>query len=91
MPALPVDAVDGMIATDASARMDADVAPRFRPGDCGQIRNINPPAHTRLPRYVRGRSGVVETDHGVFCFNDTNAHGQGPQTSARLWRPVHRA
>jgi len=77
MPALPVEHVDGLIATGATARMDADVAPRFRPGDRVLVRNINPATHTRLPRYVRGKSGVVEADRGVFCFNDTNAHGEG--------------
>ena len=77
MPALPVEHVDGLIATGASARMADAVAPRFRPGDRVSVRNINPATHTRLPRYVRGKSGVVEADRGVFCFNDTNAHGQG--------------
>ena len=41
------------------------------------MRNINPATHTRLPRYVRGKTGIIELDRGVFCFNDTNAHGQG--------------
>ena len=77
MPALPVDHVDGLLKTGASARLDAEAKPRFRPGDHVSVRNINPPTHTRLPRYVRGKQGVVELDHGVFCFNDTNAHGQG--------------
>ena len=77
MPALPVEHVDGLIATGASARMADAVTPRFRPGDRIIVRNINPATHTRLPRYVRGKSGVVEADRGVFCFNDTNAHGQG--------------
>jgi nitrile hydratase len=30
-----------------------------------------------MPRYVRGKSGAVERDHGVFVFPDTNAIGQG--------------
>ena len=77
MPALPVENVAGLIATGATARMEADVAPRFRPGDRVLVRNINPATHTRLPRYARGKPGVVEVDRGIFCFNDTNAHGQG--------------
>jgi nitrile hydratase beta subunit len=74
---LPVQAVDGVIATGGSARMDADVAPRFRPGDRIRAQNINPPTHTRLPRYVRGKTGIVEADRGVFSFNDTNSRGLG--------------
>ena len=77
MPALAVEQVDGLIATGASARMPDEVTPRFRPGDRVTVRNINPLTHTRLPRYVRGKTGTVEADRGVFCFNDANAHGQG--------------
>ena len=77
MPALPLEAVDGLIATGASTRMDEDVSPRFQPGNRIRVRNMNPATHTRLPRYARGKIGIIEADHGVFCFNDTNAHGQG--------------
>ena len=52
MAALPVEAIDTLIATGASARMDADVAAGFRPGDRVRVRNINPATHTRLPRYT---------------------------------------
>lgn len=51
--------------------------PRFRPGDRVITRNMHPPGHTRLPRYARGKRGVIERVHGVFVFPDTNAHGQG--------------
>jgi nitrile hydratase len=40
-------------------------------------RNINPTGHTRLPRYIRGKHGVVEMMHGSFILPDTNAHGRG--------------
>ena len=42
-----------------------------------RARNLNPSGHTRLPRYVRGKSGVVARDWGVFVFPDTNAHHAG--------------
>ena len=77
MPALPLEHVDGLLATGATARMADDVAARFKPGDRVTVRNLNPASHTRLPRYARGKTGTVEADHGVFCFNDTNAHGEG--------------
>jgi nitrile hydratase subunit beta len=60
-----------------TARRDGGAAPRFRPGDAVVARNINPAGHTRLPRYARGKQGVIDRDHGVFVFADTNAHGQG--------------
>ena len=46
---------------------------RFKPGDPVVARNLNPRGHTRLPRYVRGRRGVIDRDHGVFVFPDTHA------------------
>ncbi len=39
--------------------------------------NIHPPGHTRLPRYVRGKRGLVEKVHGPFVFPDANADGRG--------------
>jgi nitrile hydratase beta subunit len=50
---------------------------RFRPGDPIVARNLNPAGHTRLPRYVRGKRGVVRRDWGIYAFPDTNAHGGG--------------
>ena len=79
MPALAPEQVDGLLRTGASTRVEAEVAPRFRPGEHVMVRNINPASHTRLPRYARGRRGVIESDHGVFVFPDTSAHGQGPR------------
>jgi nitrile hydratase len=78
------------------ARLDDPVAPRFRPGDRVAARNLHPPGHTRLPRYVRGRRGVVDRDHGVFIFPDSHALGLGrkPQhvysvrfAARELWGP----
>ena len=62
--------------------VDTDIPPRFKAGDTVIARNINPLHHTRLPRYIRGRRGVVQLDHGIFLLPDTNAHG-GPD------RPQH--
>ena len=49
----------------------------FRVGQRVRARNINPLTHTRLPRYARGKFGVVEKAHGIFVFPDTNAQGLG--------------
>jgi nitrile hydratase len=79
-----------------AARLDDEVASKFKPGDRVVARNINPIGHTRLPRYVRGRQGAIDRDHGVFIFADTNAMGLGkkPQhvysvrfTARELWGP----
>lgn len=76
---MAINAEQALAATlvGASARVDADVAPRFKAGDRIRVRNINPRGHTRLPRYLRDKVGVVTVDFGVFAFPDTHAHGLG--------------
>ena len=60
-----------------SARIDAATAPCFSVGQRVTVRNIHPCGHTRVPRYVRSKTGVIERDYGVFVFPDTRAHGEG--------------
>jgi nitrile hydratase beta subunit len=50
---------------------------RYAKGARVRARNLNPSGHTRLPRYVRGKAGVIARDWGVFAFPDTNAHHAG--------------
>jgi nitrile hydratase beta subunit len=54
---------------------DIGVTPRFSVGDRVRARNINPPGHTRLPRYVRGKLGVVTLFHGVHDVQDELPEG----------------
>lgn len=58
-------------------RQNSETNARFKVGDPVRARKMNPLGHTRLPRYVRGREGVVARYHGIFVFPDTNAHFQG--------------
>jgi len=50
---------------------------RFKEGDLVRTANINPPTHTRLPRYARGKTGAVEAVRGVHVFPDSAAIGAG--------------
>jgi nitrile hydratase subunit beta len=56
---------------------DPKVPPLFAVGQRVRARNMNPTGHTRLPRYARGRMGVIARDHGVYLLPDTHAHFQG--------------
>lgn len=80
-PALPAARVAAFIARGSPASRESSREPRFQPGQRVRARNLNPVGHTRLPRYVRGKSGVIARVHGVFVFPDTNAHflGETPQ------------
>jgi nitrile hydratase len=82
----------------AALRRDRSFKARFKPGDRVIARNMNPAGHTRIPRYVRGRRGVIKHDWGVFVFPDTHAHGRGtnPQhcyavefSARELWGDAH--
>lgn len=77
MPMLTKEMVPGMVFASPSTRLDLDIAAKFKPGDAIVARNINPAGHTRLPRYVRGKRGTIERDHGVFTLPDSVAHGGG--------------
>ena len=80
-PPLTAEMVTPSIARGGSARRNAQVAPRFREGQHVRALNINAVGHTRLPRYARGKSGVIFRDHGVFVFPDSNAKflGEAPE------------
>ena len=56
-----------------------DAPPRFAVGDAVRARDLHPSGHTRLPRYVRGRPGVVARVHPACVFPDAHAHGRGEQ------------
>ena len=81
VPALTTQKAATLIAKGVPANRDVPVAPRFQDGQRVRARNIHPVGHTRLPRYARGKLGVIDRDHGVFVFPDTNAHylGEKPQ------------
>ena len=93
-PAMKAEMVPNVLQTGGSTRMPDAVQPRFKVGDRVRGRNINPVGHTRLPRYARGKLGVVSIDHGVFHTPDTLVAGQGPKpqhvfsvsfTATELW------
>ena len=82
--------------TRGSFYRQAQAPARFKPGDRVRAKNIHPPTHTRLPRYARGRVGVVELVHGCHAFPDTVAidKGDNPQwlytvvfEGTELWGP----
>ena len=65
------------IAQGAPANREVAAVARFASGQPVRARNINAVTHTRLPRYVRGKAGMICRDYGVFVFPDRNALGLG--------------
>ena len=76
-PALGLATSDRWLTRGIASSVDPKVRPSFKARQRVRARNINPTGHTRLPRYARGKIGVIVRDHGVYLFPDTNAHFQG--------------
>ncbi len=49
----------------------------FKAGDRVRTKIMHPATHTRLPRYARGRLGVIERVLGCQVFPDRSAFGNG--------------
>lgn len=69
--------VPGVLARGSPTERPAGTAARFAVGDAVRMFAGEVPHHTRLPRYVRGRCGVVERVHGAHVFADAHATGRG--------------
>lgn len=57
-------------------RPELDVEPRFAVGDVVVTRTVHPVEHTRLPRYLRGKRGVVDRLYGGFDLPELAARGE---------------
>ena len=81
IPRLTADKIPSFVQNGVRFSRDIAITPKFREGQRVRARNMNPPNHTRLPRYARGKTGTVEQDYGVFVFPDTAAQflGEKPQ------------
>lgn len=93
-PALSLATSSRWLTRGIPSSDDPTVRPLFKVNQRVRARNINPTGHTRLPRYARGKTGVIVRDHGVYVFPDTNAHFQGEKrqhvysvrfTARELW------
>jgi nitrile hydratase len=76
-PALSLATSPRWLSRGIASSEDPGVRPLFKVRQRVRARNINPAGHTRLPRYARGKIGVIVRDHGVYLFPDSNAHFQG--------------
>lgn len=94
--AVPASAVPQVLVRGGPTERPAGSPARFGVGDAVRAQVMNPVHHTRLPRYLRGRRGVVERVHGVHVFPDASARGLGesPQwlyavrfDAAEVWGP----
>jgi nitrile hydratase len=74
---LSADGVAAMLHRGGPTERESTGPARFAVGDRVRARMINPPTHTRLPRYVRGHVGTIAAVRGCHVFPDSNARGAG--------------
>jgi nitrile hydratase len=67
------------VAQNPTANLGVQPRARFAVGERVRVLEIHPTGHTRVPRYVRGRRGVVAHVAPAFPFPDASAHGQPPR------------
>ena len=71
---------DQPLPTQLPEPAESDPTPEPAPGlnveDEVRVRNLHPRGHTRVPRYVRGKRGIVVSDNGVSALQDTDENGQ---------------
>jgi nitrile hydratase subunit beta len=91
---LTSDGVAAMLHRGGPTEREVTRPARFAAGARVRAKMMNPPTHTRLPGYVRGRVGTIERVLGYHVFPDSNATGAGedPQwlytvtfNGAELW------
>jgi nitrile hydratase len=96
VPALTADTALAAALAVPRTELSIRVEPRFRVGQRVRGANLNTPTHTRMPRYTRGRLGVVERDRGVFALPDTDVYFGDPKpqhvylvrfAARELWGP----
>jgi nitrile hydratase len=71
----PVSGPDrGELPHDA---VESVTTPRFAAGSRVRVRSWHPPGHTRAPRYVQGKVGVIDRVDEPANLPDVEAHGGG--------------
>lgn len=65
--------VDAALSRGSPADRPPRAPARFQVGERVRARNMHPIGHTRLPRYVRGHTGLIQKVHGAHVFADEHA------------------
>lgn len=71
--------------TSGTEHPEGPIEVKYPPGTVVRGKCSSPLGHTRIPRYVRGKKGVVEAVHGLFYLPDVRVH-----EGRLLYQPVYR-
>jgi nitrile hydratase beta subunit len=76
-PRLATSGIRQLLAKGTPYARTPPAPARFPVGARVRAKVMHPAGHTRLPRYARGKEGVVERVHGAHVFPDTSSAGKG--------------
>lgn len=68
------------VADSPTVDLEPQLQPRFAVGAMIEVRQMHPTGHTRVPRYVRGKRGIVLHVAPPCSFPDGAAHGLPPRS-----------
>ena len=84
LKAVSADRVPEILSRGGPTSMDSETAPAFTLDEEVCVKNFNPKSHTRAPRYIRGRKGVVAAYYGAHIFPDSHSESR-VKTPAHLY------
>lgn len=100
LTAVPAEGLVEKLRAKNSYERPALAPARFKAGDRVRAKVMNPYGHTRLPRYVRGRTGTIAAIRGCHVFPDAHCgtENEDPHwlysvafAAGDLWGPQGRA
>ncbi len=100
LTAVPAEGLVEKLRAKNSYERPAPAPVRFKAGDRVRAKVMNPYGHTRLPRYVRGRTGTIAAIRGCHVFPDAHCgtENEDPHwlysvafAAEDLWGPQGRA
>ena len=74
---LTADRVAGALRRGGPVTREPQTEAKFAPGQLVRTKVMHPKSHTRLPRYARGKDGVVESVAGCHVYPDSHANNEG--------------
>ena len=90
-PPVPEPAKPDYAPTAEGSLRDFDAAPAFASGERVRAKDMSPAGHTRLPRYVRGHTGVVDAHPAGRCAARHERALPGREPAVRLLGAVRLA
>lgn len=82
--AVTADKLPAILAAGGPTLLDTEKTPAYQPGDVVRVTHDNPVTHTRVPGYVKGRTGKVVAHRGAHIYADEHSRS-GAKVAEHLY------